>query len=169
MKNNSPLLLLLVAHAAAQNLVPDGMVKDIQHVFNASRGVPENRIGFAFASLCLASEDGSDVPIPGSQARLAAVADVLAKYPKSRLLVEGHVGVAAPDEIAQSYSEHRSHVVAMLLEQHFGVDGDRLMTRGWGKDITEAAQQSSVRQHAPPLYLSLRPTLLDRRPKRPPR
>ena len=77
-----------------------------------------------------------------------AVCSVLAKHPDVRLLIEGHVGTSAPDEIAQSYSEHRAHVVAMMLEQHFQIDGDRLMTRGWGKDIAEAAAQSSVRQPA---------------------
>ena len=150
-------LLLALAVQATALVVPDGLTMDVQHAFVAtpSRGnVPDNRIGFQFAALCLASDDGSDSPITGSISRLEAVASVLAKHPDVRLLIEGHVGTSAPDEIAQSYSEHRAHVVAMMLEQHFGIDGERLMTRGWGKDIAEVAAQSSVKHPAsPPLGL----------------
>ena len=103
----------------------------------------DNRIGFQFASLTVGSEDGEDSSIAGSRARLAAVAKLLEEHPDARVLIEGHVGITAPPELAQSFSEHRAHVIASILAEEFAVCPQRLLARGWGSTISEAAQAST--------------------------
>ena len=53
------------------------------------------------------------------------------------------VGVSAPPEIAQQYSEHRAHIVAQILEEDFNVNGSRIETRGWGSTVAAMAQSSN--------------------------
>ena len=116
---------------------------DVTATFSTDSGGFDNRIGFQFASLSIGSEDGSDSTIAGNRARLGAVAELLEMYPEARVLIEGHVGVSAPPEIAQSYSEHRAHTVAQILEEEHHICPQRLLTRGWGSTIAEVAQRSS--------------------------
>jgi len=110
-------------------------------VLEAGLGI-DNRIGFQFASLSIGSEDGSDSTISGSSARITTIAKLMKSWPDTKLLIEGHVGMSAPAEIAQSYSEHRAHVVATTLVEEHGVSADQILTRGWGSRISQAAQTS---------------------------
>ena len=57
----------------------------------------DNAIGFMFASLTLGSEDGEDSMIPNNHAKLLEVATALNASSDVRLVVEGHVGVSAPE------------------------------------------------------------------------
>ena len=101
------------------------------------------QVGYAFASLCMGSEDGENSFVEGSRAHIIAAAKVLAEHPEARVLIEGHVGVSAPPEVAQQFSEHRAHIVAQILEEDFGICGGRIETRGWGSSVAAAAQSSA--------------------------
>ena len=57
-------------------------------------------------------------------------------------MLEGHVGVSAPDEIAVAYSRYRAQIVGQILEDEYGVDASRIESRGWGYDVSRIAQQS---------------------------
>ena len=103
----------------------------------------DNQIGFSFASLSIGSESGEDSTIAGSRARIAATAELLATFPDSRLLIEGHVGVSAPPEIADQFSEHRANVVSQILEEDYNVSASRIASNvGWGYRISQLAQGS---------------------------
>ena len=103
-----------------------------------------NQIGFSFASLSIGSESGEDSTIAGSRARIAATAELLAAFPDSRLLIEGHVGVSAPPEIADQFSEHRANVVSQILEEDYNISASRIASNvGWGYRISQLAQGSS--------------------------
>ena len=52
------------------------------------------------------------------------------------------MGVTAPPDISQEYSEYRARVVAQVLEEEHGVDPGRIFTRGWGANAAFAAQSS---------------------------
>ena len=54
------------------------------------------QVGYAFASLCMGSEDGENSFVEGSRAHIIAAAKVLVEHPEARVLIEGHVGVSAP-------------------------------------------------------------------------
>ena len=127
------LSLLLVAASASIEC-------DLSQVLGTG-GTPgiENRIGFSFAALCV-SEDDSEI-IAGSRTRLMAVAQVMHEYPLLSILIEGHVGVSAPSEIAQEYSEARAHIVARILEEE-GICPSRFTTRGWGYRVARVALDS---------------------------
>ena len=130
---------LMMASAHANTLRED--IK----TYLGSPALPEgdNRIGFSFASLCIGSDDGQDSTIAGSTSRIASIAHVMQLHPNTRLVVEGHVGVSAPPEIAQSYSEARAHIIAHELEQ-MGVSPCRLATRGWGSRVSSAAIEAQT-------------------------
>jgi len=138
------MLLTVVALALAQPLViSTSLVSDtLEALKTGSHPCIDNRIGFQFASLMIGSEDGEDSSIAGSHPRLTALAKVLIQHPEAHVLIEGHVGTSAPLEIAQSFSEQRAHIVAQILEEDYGVEANRIETRGWGARIAAAAQVS---------------------------
>lgn len=140
----SSMLLTVMALALAQPLVSStSLVGDTLEALKTGRHpCIDNRIGFQFASLSIGSEDGEDSSIAGSHPRLTALAKVLIQHPEAHVLVEGHVGTSAPPEIAQSFSEQRAHIVAQIMEEDYGIEANRIETRGWGSRIAEAAQAS---------------------------
>ena len=117
--------------------------RDALVAFNTTATVPDNRIGFCFATLCLGSEDGHDSTIAGSRARIIAVAKTLHNHPNTRVIIEGHVGVSAPPELAQAYSEYRAQIIAQILEEDFQICPHRITTRGWSYHVSRAAQTSA--------------------------
>ena len=126
------LLLVLAAHA----LTGDEALLDLRTALASPTSAYENRIGFAFATLCI-----DDEAISGSRSRLLNVARVMSDHKELLVQVEGHVGTSAPDEIAQEYSEARAHIVAQVLE-HEGVEPSRIRSRGWSNRVSLAALHS---------------------------
>ena len=135
--------LFLYSAAGGTIVAPPDLVRNVDTAFDTPQGVPDSRVGFQYAALCLGSEDGTNSGgVQGSMRHLSAAAKLLQENPSARLLIEGHVGMGAPDEVAQSFSEYRAHVVATWLVEHFAVEEERLLMRGWGKRIAEQAQDS---------------------------
>ena len=130
-----------LALAVAAALGPPIALPELEHDVLMGLG-DDNRVGFAFASLTLGAECGVDSTIAHSRARIAAAAKVLAAHPEADLVLEGHVGVSAPDEIAVAYSRYRAQIVGQILEDEYGVDASRIEARGWGYDVSRIAQQS---------------------------
>ena len=133
--------VLVAAAAAAAGSLQYDIRKAFGPLGSDKQEILDNRVGFSFASLSIGSEDGEDSTIGGSKARIAAVAKVLKEHDDVRLIIEGHVGLSAPPEIAQAFSEQRAHIVAQAIED-LGVQADRMQTRGWGKRVAENAQGS---------------------------
>ena len=84
-----------------------------------------NRIGFEFASVGLAAEDGRGSDVPGSRSRIAVYASVLRRHPRACATVHAHCGPTAPRGIAMQYSIQRGELVMSELAQH-GVASSRL-------------------------------------------
>ena len=134
-------MLATLAVAAVAALAPPIVLPELEHDVSVALG-DDNRVGFAFASLTLGAECGADSTIAHSRAHIAAAAKVLAAHPEADLVLEGHVGVSAPDEIAVAYSRYRAQIVGQILEDEYGVDASRIEARGWGYDVSRIAQQS---------------------------
>ena len=134
-------MLATLAVAVAAALGPPIVLPELEHDVSVALG-DDNRVGFAFASLTLGAECGADSTIAHSRAHIAAAAKVLAAHPEADLVLEGHVGVSAPDEIAVAYSRYRAQIVGQILEDEYGVDASRIESRGWGYDVSRIAQQS---------------------------
>ena len=112
-------MLSLFVAAAVTFLVPEEeatLERDVTAVYTSCNGEVDTTIGFAFASMALSPEDGEDSAIVSSRAKIFAAAQLLAAHPKATVDIEGHVGVSAPPEIAESYSEQRA-VVHLQLPQ----------------------------------------------------
>lgn len=81
---------------------------------------------------------------------LNSLADVLKKYPDTKILVEGHTDSTGSDEYNQKLSEQRAGSVAAYLKT-LGVASDRITQAGHGESIpvadngTEAGRQKNRR------------------------
>lgn len=73
---------------------------------------------------------------------LAAVAQVLARYPEARISLEGHADDRGSDHYNVALSRERAYTVRGYLLAH-GVPAERLLTRGWG------ARRPAVRDTTP--------------------
>jgi outer membrane protein OmpA-like peptidoglycan-associated protein len=74
--------------------------------------------------------------------KLARLAGICLAYPDLRLEAEGHTDNIGSDELNQKLSEQRAFAVrSLLLEQ--GLDGARVMARGFGKTVPVADNATS--------------------------
>jgi len=69
---------------------------------------------------------GTDWPI------LAAVAEVLASNPSTKIEVSGHTDSTGDKKKNQDLSERRAAAVKRALVEKYGADGARIATKGWG-------------------------------------
>lgn len=77
-------------------------------------------------------ESGKSELLPGAQARLREVAQVLAtQSPDARIIVEGHTDSRGNDSLNLELSARRAEAVANFLAQH-GVNRDRVLAQGLG-------------------------------------
>lgn len=75
---------------------------------------------------------GSDVIRPESTPTLKAIAAMLTEHADLALVIEGHTDSTGGAAANQALSEQRAAAVKAALVQHFGVDGARLATAGFG-------------------------------------
>jgi len=94
-----------------------------------------NRLGFQFAAVSLAGEDGTGSDVTGTRARIATFAAVLMRHPRLHCTVEAHCGPTAPPSIAFSYSLERAELIIAELMRH-GVGRERITPVGHGKRIS---------------------------------
>ena len=97
---------------------------------------------------------------PGFRASLNKVADVMNRYPDSRITIVGHTDSTGSESYNQRLSERRAVSVAQYLE-HEGVAAGRLRTEGRGEMQPRASNETAegrqlnrrveifVQQHAP--------------------
>jgi outer membrane protein OmpA-like peptidoglycan-associated protein len=76
-------------------------------------------------------DSGSAMLKPGAEDKLRQVAEVLNRYPRTRVEITGHTDSRGSDESNQLLSERRADSVRALLARD-GVDPSRITTRGLG-------------------------------------
>src|SRR5712692_3055595 len=64
---------------------------------------------------------------------LAQVAAVIKQHPHGGVLIEGHTDAKGTDSYNLPLSQKRADAVKAWLVNKSGIDGGRLVTKGWGK------------------------------------
>jgi outer membrane protein OmpA-like peptidoglycan-associated protein len=77
-------------------------------------------------------DTGSDRIRPESTPTLKEIAAMLTEHPDLKLLIEGHTDNVGAATANQTLSEKRAAAVRQVLIDSFGVDADRLTTKGLG-------------------------------------
>jgi outer membrane protein OmpA-like peptidoglycan-associated protein len=67
-----------------------------------------------------------------AEASLRKLAEIIKKYPKSEVLIEGHTDRKGPEEYNQNLSERRAASVKDWLVKKGGIEPNRMKTKGWG-------------------------------------
>ena len=65
------------------------------------------------------------------------------RHPRSTLLIETHVGIGAPSELAVPYCVSRGATIAAFLVWYHNVAVERLTVRAWGTRVTKHARRST--------------------------
>lgn len=105
-------------------------------------------VGFEFASVSIARENGAGSRVKGSRARIATFAAVLRRHRRATIVIDAHCGPTAPPSIAKAYSMQRGHAVASELTK-LTVCSNRLSVIGHGKAVSaSAAVRDSSHAHA---------------------
>lgn len=79
-----------------------------------------------------------------SQSVLAALADSLRKKPELRIEIQGHTDDSGSAAYNQSLSEQRAQAVKRYLRTQHGVDGDRLLAKGYGESRPITANSNAT-------------------------
>ena len=111
-----------------------------------------NRIGFEFASIALAGDDGEGSDVAGSRSRIGVYAAILKRHKRASVTVEAHCGPTAPPSIAHAYSLERANLVVNELTRH-GISRSRITPVGHGKRVSAS---SALRESAHPNAASAR-------------
>lgn len=82
---------------------------------------------------------------PGGRRELERVAEVLNKYPKTTIRVEGHTDSSGPEEYNQKLSERRAHAVQDALIQ-MGVIPERIQALGFGQSMPVSSDPAQNRR-----------------------
>jgi outer membrane protein OmpA-like peptidoglycan-associated protein len=138
---------------AAGALIGRYMDKQAKEIENDVEGAVVERVGegirVKFDSGILFGFD-SDRLNAQSEQNLAKMAEVLKKYEKTEILIEGHTDNKGAADYNQKLSERRARAVEKRL-QEMGVKGARLTTKGYGleqpiaSNDTEAGRQENRR------------------------
>ena len=76
----------------------------------------------------------SDRMLPGEDAKLARIAEILKRYPDRDILVSGHAALAGSHEYLMDLSQKRARAIAdYLLSENVRSD-DRIVIRGYGAE-----------------------------------
>jgi outer membrane protein OmpA-like peptidoglycan-associated protein len=67
-----------------------------------------------------------------AEASLRKLAEIVKKYPKSEVLIEGHTDGKGSEEYNQNLSERRAASVKGWLVKKGGIEPNRMKTKGWG-------------------------------------
>ena len=84
----------------------------------------------------------SDVLLGGVYSELDRVAAVLARYPQTTIIVEGHTDSTGSDAYNQQLSERRANSVARYLAQR-GVNASRIKAIGYGEQRPVASNDTA--------------------------
>ena len=80
---------------------------------------------------------------PGGMKNVQKLAAFLEQYPKYRVLIEGYTDNTGIESSNQLLSEHRADAVKTSLVD-MGISGDRIITRGYGKEYPVARNNNSA-------------------------
>lgn len=69
-----------------------------------------------------------------SAAEIKRVADFMAEYPTTKVVIEGHTDSVGSNEINKSLSERRAKAVADSLVRDYGIDASRVSSVGYGEE-----------------------------------
>lgn len=97
-----------------------------------------NRVGFEFASIALAGDDGEGSDVTGSRSRISTYAAILRRHKRANVSVEAHCGPTAPPSIAHAYSMERANLVVSELARH-GISRSRITPIGHGKRVSASS------------------------------
>ena len=67
-----------------------------------------------------------------AETSLRKLAEIIKKYPKSEVLIEGHTDGKGAEEYNQNLSEKRAASVKDWLVKKGGIEPNRMKTKGWG-------------------------------------
>jgi len=111
----------------------DNQAKELQKVVDRQDRVERDgeTLRLSLASDVL-FDSGSSTLQPGGEDKLRQVADVLQRYPKTRVEIVGHTDNRGTSASNEKLAERRARAVRDALVR-FGVDGTRITTRGAGE------------------------------------
>jgi outer membrane protein OmpA-like peptidoglycan-associated protein len=142
-----------VIGGAAGAIIGSRMDKQAKEIETTVEGAKVERVGegiqVTFDSGLLFDFD-SNVLREAAKTNLRAMADNLAKYPDTNLLILGHTDQLGSEAYNQGLSERRANAAASYLISQ-GINGARLGTRGLGEtepvatNETEAGRQANRR------------------------
>ena len=101
------------------------------------------QIGFEFGGTMLDDDRGSESSVPHSRLRIRAIGFAMQRHPSATAIIETHVGIGAPSDVAAAYCVSRGAVIAAWLVWYFNIAVERITVRAWGKRITKLARRSS--------------------------
>lgn len=122
----------------------DNMDNDelIEELFNDPR-FRRGADGKAAFNLNVTFEYNSAVINDGEHSNLRDAAEFLAKYPHLTGVIEGHTDDRGTDAYNQHLSQSRAAAVKQYLVSMLGVDGARLLTKGYGESKPLASNTSA--------------------------
>ena len=101
------------------------------------------QVGFALGGFLLDDNLGSESGVAHSRQRIQVIAEAMCKYPAATAVIETHVGIGAPTDVALSYCIKRGAIIAAILVWKHNIALKRLTVRAWGKRLTKIARRSS--------------------------
>ncbi|MDO6460866.1 OmpA family protein [Granulosicoccaceae sp. 1_MG-2023] len=80
---------------------------------------------------------------PGSERKIAKVAEFMNEYPEKSVVIEGHTDSTGDDTYNQNLSARRAEAVKVALVMK-GVESERILTRGLGESVPVASNADRV-------------------------
>lgn len=80
----------------------------------------------------------------GGMRNVQKLADFLKEFPQHKVLIEGYTDSTGSASLNQKLSERRADTVRKALVEVAGIDGDRVATRGYGKEFPVAANDTAT-------------------------
>ena len=80
--------------------------------------------------------NSSEIPA-AAYAEIRKLADILEKYPSINVLIEGHTSKVGSARLNQELSNNRAEAVALVLENDFAINQNRISSIGYGFERLE--------------------------------